>query len=40
LPDIHPNLQARIERVSYVIDVDGLGALDGTKAFNKLVFAQ
>jgi hypothetical protein len=33
------NLRSRIERLSYVIDVDGLGELDGTKAFNKLVFA-
>jgi hypothetical protein len=34
------NLRSRIERLSYVIDVDGLGKLDGTKAFNKLVFAR
>jgi hypothetical protein len=33
------SITPRIERLSYVIDVDGLGALDGTKAFSKLVFA-
>jgi hypothetical protein len=32
------NLRARIERLSYVIDVEGLGALDGTKAFHTLLF--
>jgi hypothetical protein len=31
-------ITARIERLSYLIDVDGLGALDGTKAFNEFVF--
>jgi hypothetical protein len=30
--------RARIERVSYTIDVDGIGVLDGTVAFERLVF--
>ncbi|MCG3774136.1 MAG: hypothetical protein JW395_0953 [Nitrospira sp.] len=32
------HLTSRIESVSYAVDVDGLGALDGTRAFKKLVF--
>jgi hypothetical protein len=31
---------ARIERVSYTIDVDGIGVLDGTVAFERLVFGK
>jgi hypothetical protein len=31
-------LRTRIERVSYTVDVDGIGVLDGTAAFEQLVF--
>jgi hypothetical protein len=39
LKALGPSLSARIERLSYLVDVDGLGALDGTRDFKKLVFA-
>jgi hypothetical protein len=35
-----PHLTARIEHLSYSIAVDGLGMLDGSKAFNKIVFSR
>jgi hypothetical protein len=40
LATLGPHLSSRIERLSYAIDVDGLGMLDGTKGFNKLIFSR